>query len=120
MKLLADQDVYQATVEFLRQAGFDVVTARDMGLEGSSDIHLLRVAYREKRVLLTRDKGFGSLVFLAGARTWGVILLRGLPSELDAVHRQLLKALETTGDRVCRSFCVVGPRSFRVRQRKEP
>jgi predicted nuclease of predicted toxin-antitoxin system len=71
VKLLADQDVYQATVEFLRQAGFDVVTARGMGLDGASDIHLLRVAYREKRVPLTRDKGFGSLVFLAGARTWG-------------------------------------------------
>jgi predicted nuclease of predicted toxin-antitoxin system len=66
VKLLADQVVYQATVEFLRHAGFDLVTARDMGLEGASDIHLLRVAYRERRVLLTRDK-----VFLGGVSRGG-------------------------------------------------
>ena len=37
MKLLADQDVYAATVAFLRDLGHDVDTAAERGLSRAAD-----------------------------------------------------------------------------------
>ena len=44
MRLLADQDVYAATVQYLRGLGLDVVTAAERGMSRSEDAELLRIA----------------------------------------------------------------------------
>ncbi|MBI2489091.1 MAG: DUF5615 family PIN-like protein [Candidatus Brocadiales bacterium] len=44
MKLITDHDVYKITVDFLRQHGHDVVTARELGLHKVSDKELLEKA----------------------------------------------------------------------------
>ncbi len=67
MHILADQDVWQKTVDVLRNAGHDVVTARALDLASADDRTLLERAAAEGRILLTRDKDFGTLVFLGGA-----------------------------------------------------
>ena len=64
MRLLADQDLYHITIEWLRSEGYDVVTARELDLHRASDEDLLRKALAEDRRFITRDKDFGALVFL--------------------------------------------------------
>ena len=68
MKFLADQDVYQITVDFLRELGHDLVRARDVELNRASDDDILEYAYHDDRIFLTRDKGFGALTFLLKRR----------------------------------------------------
>lgn len=41
MKFLLDQDVYALTERFLREQGYDVVTAAELGLSRSTDSDLL-------------------------------------------------------------------------------
>ncbi len=64
MRFFADQDVYAATVRFLRDSGHDVTTAYEAGLSRSDDRDLLREAERLGRMFVTRDRDFGSLVFV--------------------------------------------------------
>ncbi len=64
MKFLTDQDVYQATVELLRGLGYEVETAREVGVARALDEELLKRARNRRRVLMTRDKGFGALTFV--------------------------------------------------------
>ena len=64
MKLITDHDVYKITVDFLRQHGHNVVTARELGLHKASDKELLEKAKNMDRLSITRDKDFGMLVFL--------------------------------------------------------
>ncbi len=69
MKLLLDQDVYAATVRFLRSLSHDVLTASEAGEATASDSHLLDMARRLGRILVTRDRDFGSLVWVEGLAT---------------------------------------------------
>jgi len=45
MKFIADQDVYQTTVDYLKSLGYDVLKANDVGLQRALDEELLRYAY---------------------------------------------------------------------------
>ena len=117
MQMLADQDVWQKTVDVLRNAGHDVVTARALGLASADDRTLLDRAAEEGRILLTRDKDFGTLVFLEEHRTRGVIFLRITPSSLREAHATFADLVEAVGEEVLeRSFCVVEPGRYRVRR----
>ncbi|KPJ75191.1 MAG: hypothetical protein AMK72_04890 [Planctomycetes bacterium SM23_25] len=92
MRLLADQDIYAVTVRLLRQVGHDAVTAAEMGQSRTTDSELLAVAQREDRILITRDRDFGSLVFLQHLGA-GVIYLRTSSLNLNAVHAELERVL---------------------------
>ncbi len=74
MRLLADQYVYAAKVQYVRNLGLDVATAAERGMSRSEDAGLLRVAQAEGRFFLTRDRDFGGLVFIrslgAGVRSY--------------------------------------------------
>jgi predicted nuclease of predicted toxin-antitoxin system len=70
MTFLADQDVYAVTIRLLQALGHDVMTAAQIGLSQAEDVELLRVAQEQRRILLTRDRDDGGLIFLGsrGAR----------------------------------------------------
>lgn len=54
MRFLIDQDVYKVTIDFLRGLGYEVITARELGLSRASDINILRVAYERNLILVTQ------------------------------------------------------------------
>ena len=115
MRFLLDQDVYQLTNNFLRDLGHDVVTARDLGLSRATDLVLLARAGEEQRILVTRDKDFGGLVFVE-RRGRGVILLRISTSTLRATHQELKRVLELYGEsELPGAFVVVEPGLHRFR-----
>ena len=94
MKLLADNDVYKITVDFLRQHGHDFVNAKELGLNKASDKELLEKAKIMDRLFITRDKDFGMLVFLKKEKI---------------LEKYTEKDLET-------AFCVVEPHRYRIRR----
>ena len=75
MKFLADEGVDRSIVNCLRQFDFDVYYVIDETRSLDDDI-LLQIALDENRVLITRDKDFGELVFRLNKAHAGVILLR--------------------------------------------
>jgi predicted nuclease of predicted toxin-antitoxin system len=117
MRFLADQDIYKITIDNLRGWGHDLLTAKELGLHQASDENLLKRARAEKRLLLTRDKGFGGVVFLNKELSTGVILLRMIPAATEEVHRELHRLLEEHGEEELKSvFCVVEPHRHRIRR----
>ena len=115
MRFLLDQDVYLLTDKLLRGLGHDVVTADELGLSRAPDIVLLARASEERRILITRDKDFGELVFV-GQHGRGVILLRVSPSTLHATHQELKRVLEIYGEtKLASAFVVVEPGLHRFR-----
>src|SRR4051794_41004473 len=120
MKFLADQDVYAVTIGFLRSLGHDVVPAAQVGLAQALDTELLRVAREQARILVTRDRDFGALVFVQG-RGSGVIYLRILPSNQTAVHAELDRVLTLYSEQVLKtSFVVIEPGRHRIRNLGPP
>jgi len=75
MKLLADQDVYVTTVRYLRNLGYDVITAYEIGLSKAEDIDLLKKAKEQNWLFVTRDRDFGGLNNLGTVRNSAKIRL---------------------------------------------
>ncbi len=116
MRFLADQDVYQITIDFLISLGFEVVRAKDVGLSQSQDEELLSHAFKEDFILITRDKDFGALVFLKQMETHGVMLLRCDPLTIDDAHKEFEKFLRTHKDMSLKNcFVVIEPNRHRIR-----
>ncbi len=116
MRLLLDQDVYAGTSLFPGSLGHDVVTAAELGLSRASDIDLLDTAKDRQRILITRDRHFGSLVFLRKLGT-GVIYLRLTPSDASEVHSELARVLDNHPEEELRlAFVVVEQGRHRFRR----
>lgn len=75
MMFLADEGVDRSIVDGLRSSGFDVFYTIDE-VRALDDEIILQIATNEKRILITKDKDFGELVFRLNKDHAGVILLR--------------------------------------------
>jgi predicted nuclease of predicted toxin-antitoxin system len=116
MRFLADQNVFASTSRLLQGLGHDVVRVADLGLARATDESLLEVAIRDNRILITRDRDFGNLVFVKGL-TSGVLFLRIEPSTVEATHKELERVLKTyTEADLSVSFVVVEPGRHRLRR----
>jgi predicted nuclease of predicted toxin-antitoxin system len=93
MQLLLDQDVYGLTVKFLIEAGYDLLTVAQLDMSQAPDEEVLKTAQAQNRILITRDRDYGNLIFVKGLGS-GVIYLRMQPNTLTAVHNELLRVLE--------------------------
>lgn len=91
--------------------------ARDIGLSAAADTVLLAQADQERRILVTRDKGFGQLVFSRRQPHAGIILLRVTPDSVDEVHYQLLQFLSRhMPEQLSSVFVTIEPGRYRVRK----
>ena len=116
MRFVLDHDVYAATWRLLREAGHDAVRAAECDLQTAGDIVLLRFAHDASRILVTRDRDFGRLVYSRGI-AGGVVYLRVTPNSLNAVHRELMTVLEQHSEEELRqAFVVVEPGRHRLRR----
>ena len=116
MRFLVDQDVYMMTVQYLRELRHDVITAKELGMQEEADTELIKQAKELSRILITRDKDFGMLVFVKEELSTGVILLRINPVTVNAVHRELNRLInEHTEEELTHLFCVVEPHRHRIR-----
>ena len=77
---------------------------------------MLQYAFDNNRILLTRDKDFGALVFVTHRRSSGVILLRLEPGTVEVVHQELEKFLSLHKEMdLTDRFVVVEPSRHRIR-----
>jgi predicted nuclease of predicted toxin-antitoxin system len=117
VKFLLDQDVYAVTEQHLQKLGHDIVTARALGMSQADDTDLLVKAEQGQRIFVSRDRDFGSLVFIEG-KGGGVIYLRITPATVNAVHAELQNVLMRYSEEQLRNaFVVVEPGRHRFRQR---
>jgi len=120
VKLLADQDVYAGTTRHLKSLGHDVVTASELGLSRASDEALLQLARDQNRILVTRDRDYGALVFVKALGA-GVLYLRVLPSTQDAIHAELAKVLAAySEEELANAFVVIEVGGHRIRRLPSP
>lgn len=119
MRFLADECLDGRLVEGLRRAGHDVLAVRDHG-RGAGDRSVLESARRERRALVTEDKGFGDMVVRRGASVPGVVLVRYAQRDVWAVLEQLLAVVGQQGERLHRMYAVVTPARARVRRLDAP
>ncbi len=111
---MVDESTGIAVVNFLRSAGYDVLSVAET-MSQASDSDILARASNEGRILVTNDKDFGSLAFRSGQTHRGVLLLR-LQDERPTNRVRVLKAvLEEYADRLPDHFTVATENRVRIR-----
>lgn len=90
MKFIADVNVAQAVIKFLRQSGHDVVDIKKKSFT-AADIDIIKLAIRENRIILTHDKDFLGLAKFPKYQI-GMIVIR-LSNQKTLNHLKKLKQL---------------------------
>ena len=72
------------------------------------------MAYREDRILLTEDKDFGWLVFVARAKNPGVVLIRFPASTRGSLPARMSQLVARFESQLRGAFVVLGPGSVRI------
>jgi predicted nuclease of predicted toxin-antitoxin system len=87
-----DENVPDSVAGILRDAGHEVALARDEQLAGAADDHILAVASREGRVLVSLDRDFTNILRHPPRSTAGIVVFR-LQSQTLPLIRRLAVAL---------------------------
>lgn len=92
LSFVTDENIDTEVLNFLRNERFDVFDIKEKGLFGMSDIDILNFAFSEKRIIISQDSDFGTLIFRDNIPFYGVIYLRPGHSMPD-VHIQTLRQI---------------------------
>lgn len=118
MRFLIDNNLSIKLPASLSELGHDVVHVRDLGLGASADSHVLDLASEQKRIVISADRDFGSLLAELRASQPSVVYLRGrlprTPRELATLLDRNLTPLE--GLLVEGHIVVIEPGRLRLRQ----
>jgi predicted nuclease of predicted toxin-antitoxin system len=113
VKFLFDEGLPFRLVVFLEQEGHDVIVCDRDRPSALHDRQILAIAFAERRVPLTNDKGFGDLVFRERLPHAGVILFRLGYVSIDTRLELLQRVLHDHGNELDQ-FIVATPRGSRV------
>jgi predicted nuclease of predicted toxin-antitoxin system len=113
MRFLADESCDFAVVRALRSAGHDVLAVSEFQ-QRSVDQQLMELAHVERRILLTEDKDFGWLAYVAHINNPGVILIRFPASARITLAASVTRLVAELGAKLTGSFVVMRPGSVRI------
>jgi len=115
LRLLADECVWQITIEFLQYEGHQVIRAVDVGLRETNDQVIFDYAVSKNCVLITRDKDFSNILIYPPSSHLGLIVLKIKPETIINVHKVLKVALsDFTQESIQKSLIIVDRKKFRL------
>ena len=94
MKFLTDENVATSVLYALRKGGFQVKDVKEENMQGATDKEILRLAFRENRIIITHDKDFAN-VASSNILHKGIILLRFRNQNPRNVVETLTKVLQS-------------------------
>jgi predicted nuclease of predicted toxin-antitoxin system len=117
MRIKVDEDLPGQVVHLLRASGYDASSVTEQGMGGWKDPELWQAVQREKRFLITADKGFGDIRQYPPGTHAGVLVLRPDQDGIEPVLRLLQQVLSTGSLKAFSGALVVAtPRGLRIRR----
>lgn len=93
--IIANENIHDETVWFFRRENLFNESIKEHNLRGSADEHIIALAEKEKKIILTHDADFGRIMHLYQMINTAIVFLR--PGHIDyAFTIQTLKAILET------------------------
>lgn len=116
LRFITDEDVPRSTARVLRDAGFDAVDVRDVGLRGKSDAEVFKYAQQENRLLITCDMGFSNILNFPPSESHGILVVRVPDSEsIDTLNHEVLRAVQEVGENLLHHLAIIEIGKVRLR-----
>ncbi len=112
--ILADENLHQAIINALVQAGYKVQRVVDLR-QGAPDEQVIELAGTTAAFLMTEDKDFGELVFAHQKTKVTVVFLRYRQVELQAIVRNVLHVVHEYLHKEGRYFIAISSTRIRIR-----
>lgn len=119
MRFLADEGVDRSIVTGLRNLSYDVFYVIEE-IRSLDDATLLNIATKEERILITRDKDFGELVFRLNKVHAGVILIRLEGYTTEERGEMVCHIIRQYADQLPNGFIVIQKGIIRIRHQRNP
>ena len=117
LRFLTDEDVPRSTARVLRDAGFDAVDVRDVGLRGKSDALVYAYAQEEQRLLITCDLGFSNILKFPPSQSVGLLVVRIPDSEpIESFNHEILQTVIEVGENLRQHLAIVEIGKVRLRE----
>ncbi|MEW6183331.1 MAG: DUF5615 family PIN-like protein [Bacillota bacterium] len=121
MRFKLDENLGRQVQQLFRDAGHEVETVWDEGLQGSSDQTIYNTCYAENRCLVTFDLDFSNVIRFPPGKTGGIVIFR-LPqnpklSLLENLVRQFLRKIKQLP--VDKQLWIVEPARIRIHERPD-
>lgn len=116
MKILADENLYEPIVDYLRSLGHDVVRFRGADLSGSPDDDIYRRAVADDRLIVTMDKDFLRMQRFPPDECGGIVVVkiyRWTVAEATRLFKQHFETLDQ--ERVKGRLTIIIPDGVRQR-----
>ncbi len=117
IKILLDQGLPRSLTLLFLQEGIDAVHVGERGASQAKDEEIIALAQREKRIIVTMDADFHTILAISAATTPSVIRIRKEKLKAPELHQLLLIVLERCGDDLTEGAAVtVDEKRIRVRR----
>lgn len=113
MKLIVDENISPLVVKFLRELKHNVVYVSE-NLKSFDDESILKIAFKEKRILITKDKDFGHFIFKKKISHSGIIFLRLNDNSSQNTIRVLREIFKDKNCKFESSFIVADDATMRI------
>jgi predicted nuclease of predicted toxin-antitoxin system len=107
LKLYLDQMMRLDVAVALRNEGYDVIRASEVGQARSDDSEILQKAIMEDRILITLDDHFGDWVILPLSKHSGVVRVKVHPTTSKSILELLLPLLSNHSSEQFRNHLVI-------------
>ena len=118
MRPLADESLTGSIRQFLQSSGHELLTLNVLGRLGATNGEVLALAKTHDAILVTEDRGLGSLPdYPLGSHAGIVVLKIHSADDIEAVQGHLAEALKTLPpDQLAGALLIVDRTKFRLRR----
>ncbi|MGB9721067.1 MAG: DUF5615 family PIN-like protein [bacterium] len=76
MNIIANENVFEPIIEFLKSEGHNVISVRDSHLSGATDEEIYARAVNDNLIILTMDKDFSRIRRFPPERCGGILVIK--------------------------------------------
>lgn len=117
MRFLIDNALSPRIAEGLNKAGHDAIHVREIGLASATDDEILSHAKKDRRVIVSADTDFGTLLALKNAPVPSLILFRRSDKRPLALLKLLIDTIDIIQEDVDkRAVVVIEDQRLRIRK----
>ncbi|MBI2449729.1 DUF5615 family PIN-like protein [Candidatus Pacearchaeota archaeon] len=114
MRFLADENISNSLIKAIKNLGHDIKDIKEYK-KNLSDLEIVKIAYKEDRIILTHDKDFANLKNYPLVSHKGVILLRFSDQSPINVTEIFIKLLNSSiKDKFKNSLVIINEEEVRI------